>query len=192
VSESKYLHISDQELLDQFARTGDNHWLGVLLERHTLLLYGVCVKHLKNADLAKDMVQQVHLKAIEEVGKYDIAYFKSWLYMIAINFCNMHLRQRKRLFRDIHELDYERINRPGQGVNEMEDQQLGAIPEALDELKMDQQVCVKMFYLEDKSYLQIAAATKYSLNQIKSNIQNGKRNLKMILERKVPGEKEDE
>jgi RNA polymerase sigma-70 factor (ECF subfamily) len=87
-------HISDQELLERFYADRDNQWLGILLERYTLLLLGVCMKYLKNEELARDSVQQIFLKAITELQKYRVEYFKSWIYMVAKNHCLMQLRDK--------------------------------------------------------------------------------------------------
>jgi RNA polymerase sigma-70 factor (ECF subfamily) len=44
-----------------------------------------------------------------------------------------------------------------------------------------------LFYLEQKCYKDIADLTGYDLNKVKSAIQNGKRNLKICMERKENG-----
>src|SRR5713226_5408526 len=87
--------MTDQELLENFHSTRDNDWLGILLHRYTLLLLGVCMKYLKNEEEAKDSVQQVFLKVIQELHKYKVEYFKSWLYMVAKNHCLMRLRDKQ-------------------------------------------------------------------------------------------------
>ena len=92
VKPDKYQHITDQELLEQFYADHNNEWLGILLQRYTLLLLGVSMKYLKNEEEAKDSVQQIFLKVIQELQKYKVEYFKSWLYMVAKNHC---LRRRK-------------------------------------------------------------------------------------------------
>ena len=81
----KYNHITDQELLQNYQADHNSQWLGILLQRYTLLLLGVCMKYLKNEDEAKDSVQQIFLKVIQELQKYKVEYFKSWLYMVAKN-----------------------------------------------------------------------------------------------------------
>ena len=81
--------MTDQEILENYYTRHDNEWLGVLLERYTLLLLGVCMKYLKNEEEAKDSVQQIYLKVIQELQKYKVEYFKSWLYMVAKNHCLM-------------------------------------------------------------------------------------------------------
>src|SRR5688572_3072109 len=90
----KLNHIEDKDLLDRFYSDYNNEWLGMLLPRYTLLLYGVCMKYLKNEEDAKDSVQQIFLKAINELHKYKVEYFKSWIYMIAKNHCLMKLRDK--------------------------------------------------------------------------------------------------
>ncbi len=92
VKHRSYSHISDTELLDHYYEDKNQEWMGILLERYTLLLLGVCMKYLKNEEEAKDCVQQIFLKVLTEVTKYKIDYFKSWLYMVAKNHCLMKLR----------------------------------------------------------------------------------------------------
>ena len=94
MKENRFSHISDQELLQYYYKTKDQQWIGVLLERYTLLLLGVCMKYLKNEEEAKDAVQQIFLKVLTEVTKYKVDYFKSWLYMVAKNHCLMKLRNK--------------------------------------------------------------------------------------------------
>ena len=88
-------HLTDQEILKHFYADHNNEWLGSLLERYTMLLYGVSMKYLKNPEEAKDAVQQIFLKAITELHKYEVSYFSSWLYMIAKNHCLMMLRNQQ-------------------------------------------------------------------------------------------------
>ena len=97
----RYEHITDEQLLNNFYNDRNNQWLGILLERYTLLLYGVSMKYLKDEDEAKDAVQQVFLKAITELHKYPVQYFKSWLYMVAKNHCLMRIRQKQGKLRPI-------------------------------------------------------------------------------------------
>src|ERR1700712_5347786 len=94
VSKDRYDHITDNELLEKFYSDHNNQWLGIVLPRYTLLLLGVCMKYLKNEEEAKDCVQQIFLKTITELQKYQVDYFKSWIYMVAKNHCLMKLRDR--------------------------------------------------------------------------------------------------
>jgi RNA polymerase sigma factor (sigma-70 family) len=182
----RYPHITDEQLLKNFYNDRDNHWLGVLFERYTLLLYGVAMKYLKHEEEAKDAVQQVFLKAITELNKYPVQYFKSWLYMVTKNHCLMKLRQKPGLHKDISTQQIPDDTDPAARHQHLEkDRQLELMSSSLDELNHEQKQCVTLFYLEKKSYQQIAEKTGYTIMQVKSYIQNGKRNLKMILEKKI-------
>lgn len=182
-----YSHISDQQLLEQFYSSRDNQLLGALLQRYTLLLLGVCMKYLKNEEEARDSVQQVFLKAITELHKYRVEYFKSWLYMVAKNHCLMKLRDRHG--RVATEIKEQMAVTPEEDdsikLNIEKDRQLELMSECLQELNNDQKQCVTLFYLEKRSYQEIAETTGYTLMQVKSYIQNGKRNLKILLQKKM-------
>ena len=179
-----YANISDQELLDKFKRDQDNLWLGILLQRYTLLLLGVCMKYLKDEELAKDAVQQVFLKAITELQKYSVEYPKSWLYTIARNHCLMQLRDKTQLIsisdklnlRDDSILDFTAFDK---------EQCLTLLENSIKELNTAQKTCVTLFYLQKKSYSEIMDSTGFSLLQVKSYIQNGKRNLKLLVAQKM-------
>jgi RNA polymerase sigma-70 factor (ECF subfamily) len=187
----KYQHISDPELLDQFYKDHNNEWLGVLLQRYTLLLLGVCMKYLKNEEEAKDSVQQIFLKVIQELHKYKVEYFKSWLYMVAKNHCLMRLRERQgKLTTEIRDsLAIAPVEEPDKQRLQESDHTLDVMESALGELNEEQKRCVTLFYLQKKSYQEIGEITGYSLLQVKSYIQNGKRNLKIIIERKLQEER---
>ena len=182
----KYQHIPDQELLDHFYKDHDNEWLGILLQRYTLLLLGVCMKYLKNEDEAKDSVQQIFLKVIQELHKYKVEYFKSWLYMVAKNHCLMKLRDRQgKISTGISERFMATPSEESDKQALLEnDHALDLVEAALSELNEEQQRCVTLFYLRKKSYQEISEITGYTLLQVKSYIQNGKRNLKIIIEKK--------
>ena len=183
----RYQHISDTALLERFYADKDNHWLGILLERYTMLLLGVCMKYLKNEEEARDAVQQVFLKVIAELHKYRVDYFKSWLYMIAKNHCLMKLRgQHKKSPAPLNEQAMLVEEEPGSLQAQLEkDRLLDAMTAAIGGLNEAQKQCVTLFYLDKQSYQQIADSTGYSMMQVKSYIQNGKRNLKIEMERIV-------
>ena len=186
MAKNAFAHIEDKQLLDKFYTEGNNYWLGILLQRYTLLLFGVCMKYLKNEEDAKDCVQQIFLKVISEVQKYKVDYFKSWLYMIARNHCLMKIRDRQG---KIPVELTDNLLTPEEAYNKQnlveKDRTLALIEEGLHELNEEQKLCITLFYLKKKSYQEIADITGYNLLQVKSFIQNGKRNLKLIVEKKM-------
>lgn len=186
VNTDKYKHISDQQLLDNFYADHNNDWLGILFPRYTLLLLGVCMKYLKNEEEAKDCVQQIFLKAITELHKYKVEYFKSWVYMVAKNHCLMKLRDKNKRSVEINENVVAAANEEtDKTLLEQKNKTLAVMEEVLEELNDEQKKCIKLFYLDKQSYQQITDATGYSLMQVKSYIQNGKRNLKQMIEKRL-------
>ncbi|MGC4231596.1 MAG: sigma-70 family RNA polymerase sigma factor [Niabella sp.] len=185
MSKELYKDINDGELLQRFRQTQNNEWLGILLQRYTLLLFGVCMKYLKDENEARDCVQQIFLKVIQEVSKYKIDYFKSWLYMVAKNQCLTLLRDKK------GKIPVELTETNGDFTYEEQNQEEGPVitddllKEALNGLNEEQYKCVTLFYLQKNSYQQISEVTGYSLLKVKSYIQNGKRNLRLLIEKKV-------
>lgn len=179
----KYDHITDAELLQNFYKDHDNKWLGVLLPRYTLLLLGVCMKYLKNEEDARDCVQQIFLKVINELRKYKVEYFKSWIYMIAKNHCLMKLRDNKNLTVELHEHVTVPANAETDKIIHIEkDELLQKMETALNKLNSEQKQCINLFYLQKKSYSEVAEITGFSMTQVKSYLQNGKRNLKLLIE----------
>lgn len=179
----KYSHITDNELLNYYYKERDNKWLGILLQRYTLLLLGTCMKYLKNEEEARDSVQQIFLKSITELEKYKVDYFKSWIYMVAKNYCLMKLRD-KNIFVDADEQKHLTAEETSKTVFEEREKNIAVVEESIQQLNSEQQSCVTLFYLQKQSYQQIADKTGFSLMQVKSYIQNGKRNLKLIIEKK--------
>ena len=186
---SRYENIDDNELLNYYYQSKDQEWIGILLERYTMLLLGVCMKYLKNEEEAKDAVQQIFLKVLTEVSKYKIEYFKSWVYMVAKNHCLMKLRGHQgRYVKELKEeatIEQEETDKNDLLANE---KTYTLLEQSITELNAEQKQCVTLFYLQKNSYQQITEATGFSLMQVKSYIQNGKRNLRMLLEKKLKTE----
>ena len=186
----QYNHITDLELLEKFYADHNNEWLGILLQRYTLLLLGVSMKYLKNEEQAKDSVQQIFLKVIQELQKYKVEYFKSWLYMVAKNHCLMKLREKQgKITAEIN----DRLTAMPEEESDRQallqtDHTLDLMELALKELNPEQQQCVTLFYLQKKSYQEVSDETGYTMLQVKSYIQNGKRNLKILIEKKLQDE----
>lgn len=182
MSKESYSYLSDSELIDRFKEDHQNKWLGELLTRYSLMLLGVCMKYLKDENDAKDCVQQVYLKIIDQIKDYDIANFKSWLYVVAKNECLMRLRTKNH-----NKVEWQEAYHPAEdeALAKMrrvkKEELLNRLHKNIDRLKPEQQVCIRAFYLEKKSYAQIAQSTGYTLNQVKSFLQNGKRKLEIYM-----------
>lgn len=146
------------------------------------------MKYLKDEDEAKDAVQQVFLKVIAEVEKYKIEYFKSWLYMVTKNHCLMQLRDKNGKQKvEVTDRLYIKAEEENKLEHVQKDRMMQLMEESMTELNEQQRTCVKLFYLDKRSYAEVAEDTGFSMLQVKSFIQNGKRNLKILIERKLNG-----
>jgi len=172
--------LSDEELLHAFRASGDNQWLGHLLQRYTTLLLGVALKYLKDKNQAEDAVQHIFLKVLTHLPHEDIANFKGWLYVLMRNHCLQQLRD-KMYNADEAALAYLPAQEADKEEVAWHEHTLQQMNEAIAQLNEEQRKTIVLFYLKKCSYEQIIAQTGYTFMQVKSYIQNGKRNLKTIL-----------
>lgn len=187
MQDSKYTHITTEALLERYYESRDPHWIGLALERHTYLLLGLCMKYLKDEEAAKDAVQQVFLKAILELEKYKVTYLKSWLYMICKNHCLVLLRQQNKTV-DASSLEQMASYETDKTEALQKEQLASLLEQMLPLLNEAQKKCITLFYLEKNSYQSVASITGLTLLEVKSHIQNGKRNLKLLIEKHLDHE----
>lgn len=185
--------LDDSVLIAEYKRTGDNNYVGELFKRYAHLVLGVCMKYLKNADEAQDMTMIVFEKLLSDLKKHEVEHFKSWLYMVTKNQCLMLLRKQKgketveiniNSSEDDDEKSVENDLVGHLDDVDLKEVKLQQLEEGITKLNSEQKICVELFYLQNKSYVEVAEITGYELNQVKSYIQNGKRNLKIYLEKK--------
>nr|WP_240915332.1 sigma-70 family RNA polymerase sigma factor [Chitinophaga oryziterrae] len=171
-------------MLQRYKADEDSNWIGILFDRYAILLLGLCMKYLKNEEDARDSVQQIFLKVLAEINKHQVQFFRAWIYMVAKNYCLMQLRHKQQVRQE--EVNENHLNNPAIADEEKakfieKDILLENMQQALEQLNPDQRICLKLFYLQKVSYQDIATRTGYTLLQVKSYIQNGKRNLKQLL-----------
>ena len=177
-------NIADQELVERYRQTGDLQVLALLFERYLDLLYGVCLKYLKEPETAKDAVMQLFEYLVEKLRNHEVSNFKSWLHTVAKNHCLMQLRTPKNLktteLRADHMQSEEELHLNGVMKEEAGFVQL---EKCLETLPAEQKMTVQLFYLQNKCYKEIAQITGLEWNEVRSCIQNGRRNLKLCMER---------
>ena len=182
-SRRKVRQLSDEELLAE-VRSGNQFALGEIFQRYSPLVMGLCLKYMKDKAEAEDQLMMLFEGLSEKIKKSDIGNFKNWLYSVTRNNCLMALRKRKIDTTDLEKSVLYLENDAEMKLSEKleKEEELTSLENAINELKDEQQVCIKMFYLKQLSYDQISEKTAYPLKKVKSYIQNGKRNLKIILE----------
>ena len=177
----------DLELVQQYQRTGDLDCIGKLFERHTELVFLVCMKYLQNEDDSKDATMQIFENMVESLKRHEVHHFKSWLHTISKNYCLMQLRSQKskskRAIAGTAETTQELSTALQENEQEQHELELQVLEKGLLDLPAEQRTCLELFYLQHKSYKEIAALTGCTLNNVKSYIQNGKRNLKIYVEK---------
>ncbi|TWR30519.1 sigma-70 family RNA polymerase sigma factor [Mucilaginibacter pallidiroseus] len=173
---------ADDELVSSYRQHGDVQVLGKLYERYMPLVYGVCLKYLTDDELAKDAVMAIFEELITKARQHDIKQFRSWLYVLARNHCLMQIRAGKKM-ETVNLDDFVEFTPVLHHDTENREEALQALERCMQKLTLPQKQSVSMFYLHEKCYKEIADATGYTMNEVKSYIQNGKRNLKICLEK---------
>ena len=182
------VNFNDIELLERYRAEGDPEILGKLYDRYIHLVYGVCFNYLKDREKARDAVMDIFEQLSEKALKHEIRNFKSWLHVLTKNHCLMILRsaqwKREQQSIDISEVFMESDPLVHQENGQGMESDLRALEKCIETLQNEQKTCVRLFYLEERSYREIAETTRYDMNKVKSYIQNGKRNLKNCLEKR--------
>ena len=181
VSKNNISDFSDDVLLQQYKTKGDVYYLGQLFERYTSLVYGVCLKYLKNEQDAEDAYMGIFEKLIQKARQHDVQNFKSWLHVLVKNYCLELLRKQKKHLTVSYEpelMQKELSVHPFEEAVTLEPQ----LDLCLQQLEVHQKACIQLFYYENKSYKDIATLRNQSLGTIRSYIQNGRRNLKICME----------
>ena len=175
-------------MLAEYRKTGDLEILGKLYEKYMPLIFGLCLKYLKSEDASKDAVMQVFEQLITKLRVHEVSNFKSWLYTLSRNHCLMELRSTtKHEFVSIDDYGVEKPLFLHQDSDETNENQLNSMTKCMGTLPDEQRISVDLFYLQQKCYKEVAEITGYDVNKVKSYIQNGKRNLKICMEKQKSG-----
>lgn len=178
--------LSEHQLINEYRKTENLQLLGKLYEPYMPLVYGLCLKYLKDEAKSEDAVMQIFESLIEKLRVHEVNNFKGWLYTLARNHCLMELRKRSRyttvdIEDHVMESDVFLHQNQDEGVSEEE---FAMMESCLNSLNEEQRRCIQLFYLEQKCYKEVAELTGYDLGKVKSYIQNGKRNLKICMEKR--------
>jgi RNA polymerase sigma factor (sigma-70 family) len=180
---ASYKQLSDKELADLYKSSANQELLATLFGRYSDLLFGVCMKYLKNTDAAADACTDIYVELVGKMLKHEVLQVKAWLHTVARNHCLMKLRGDKKMpideFPD-HLMQSEDDWHPDKAVER--EKKLTSLEDCMETLKTEQRQAVSLFYMEQKSYNEIAELTGIPWNNIRSHIQNGRRNLKNCMD----------
>jgi RNA polymerase sigma-70 factor (ECF subfamily) len=178
--------LTDKELVALYKESGDMAVLGELYQRYMELVYGVCLKYYKEPETAKDSVMQIFEELVSKLKKHEVDNFKGWLHQVAKNHCLMQLRTPRNMKTTEFKTDLVQNEEDVHlnGVLEKEEN-FNKLEYCLGTLTTEQREAIKLFYLEGKCYNEIVEMTGQEWNQVRSLIQNGRRNLKLCMEKTV-------
>ena len=167
-----------------YRKTGDLRVLGKLYQPYMEMVFSVCYKYLKDEDECKDAVMQIFEKLVSDLGRHNVENFKNWLHRVTVNHCLMHLRSR-RVYVAMDEMGEEDnfFNETDYQTELVLDKDLTSLEKCLQTLNEEQRRSINLFFKEEKCYREISDETGFDFNKVKSYIQNGKRNLKICMDR---------
>jgi RNA polymerase sigma-70 factor (ECF subfamily) len=178
---------TDAELLARFQQEGDQEALAQLFDRYLELSYGLCLQYLKTESRAEDAVMGIYIELERKLPVHEVQNFKSWLFTVVRNFCLMQLRKEKKdttLSFDPAFMQSTENWHPLEEQTEVSERE-DALNYCLEQLTEQQKTCVNLFYYEGYSYKAIAEMRQEEVGQIRSNIQNGRRNLRNCIESRM-------
>jgi RNA polymerase sigma factor (sigma-70 family) len=181
---------TDAEYLAAYRATENLEVLGELYERYMEMVFAICYKYLRDDDESKDAVMNIFEELVEKLKVHDterrpIENFRSWLHSVARNHCLMAIRADKFEVQGVFEGDFME-NEPFEHLSDEPfelEQNLSKMGDCLQTLSVEQKSSIELFYLQEKCYQEVAELTGFELNKVKSYIQNGKRNLKICMEK---------
>lgn len=184
---NKKINKTDEELLLNYRQSGNTTVFADLFKNHVNTVYGTCLFYLQDKDEAKDAVMNIFEKLLLDLKQNEIKNFKAWLSFVVRNHCISAIRKRNTVMKNVrsyYEHEYKETTYETEiKIESVSDERLlASMQDCLSQLKETQRTCIEMFYLKNLSYQQICELTGYEINAIKSYIQNGKRNLKLMIE----------
>ena len=174
----------DLFLIAQYKRTGNLEVLGTLYNRYMHLVYGVCLNYFKEEEASKDAVMQIFEELVVKLRHHEVQNFKSWLHVLTRNHCLMAMRKAsKNNTVPIDDVFVENAEFVHLDIEDTKEKQLTIMEKCMSALPEEQRISVDLFYLQEKCYKEVAEITGFEMLKVKSYIQNGKRNLKICIEK---------
>jgi len=174
----------DAALIAQYKSSGDLEVLGVLYNKYMHLVFGVCLNYFKDEEQSKDAVMQIFEELVKKLKVHEVQNFKSWLHVLTRNHCLMALRKSaKNTTVSLEDSFVENTEFVHLDIDDTKERQLTVMEKCMETLPEEQRRSVDLFYLQEKCYKEVVDITGYEMSKVKSYIQNGKRNLKICIEK---------
>jgi RNA polymerase sigma factor (sigma-70 family) len=175
---------SDDDLIKKYKESMDKNYVGELYKRHTGFVFAICFRYLKDKGKTEEITMEIFESLFDKLLEHEITNFKPWLHTLSRNHCLLYFRnlnyEKKKLGikkeNSEKNMDFDPFVHPDYEIKE---EQFFLLQKFIEKLKDEQKICVELFYLEEKSYTEISEKTGFSFKEVKSYLQNGKRNLKL-------------
>lgn len=179
--------LSDEDIIALYKEKQWTLCIDELYRRYSHLVFGVCLKYVKQIENAEDLTLSLFASLSDKLLQHQVQHFKSWLYVSARNSSLMFIRSNKKSASPIEDDFF--ADESDELLNEKleKDALLDQLTMVLEELKQEQRLCIQLFYIQKKSYDEITRITNYTLKEVKSHLQNGRRNLKLLIENRKEG-----
>lgn len=174
----------DATLIARYKISGDLEVLGQLYNKYMHLVFGVCLNYLKDEEQSKDAVMQIFEELVTKLKVHEVQNFKSWLHVLSRNHCLMAIRKNsKNTTLSLEDTFVENTEFVHLDIDDTKETKLTVMERCMETLSEEQRLSVDLFYLQEKCYKEVADITGYEMVKVKSYIQNGKRNLKICIEK---------
>ena len=175
--------LSDEEILAKWSKNQQKVYWAILYDRYASLCFGVCLHYLKNISLAEDATMEIFMSLPKKIATTEVKQFQKWFYTIIKNYCLMELRKKSPIEFNGELLSSEPFEED-QSTNELSKEQLlNGMESCMKCLKLEQRICIEQFYIKEMTYQEIVKETGYELKKVKSYIQNGKRNIRLCMDK---------
>jgi RNA polymerase sigma-70 factor (ECF subfamily) len=178
--------LKDEDLITKYRFSHDNTYLGELYLRYLPYVYGVALNQLKSQTEAEELSMTVFNKISSDLKRIEVRQFSDWLYKLVLDLCNIEVRKKTAGKGESKQILIEELSDEKNDlyINTEDGVKLdsNSLRLAINTLNESQKICIDLFYIQNRSYKEVAETTGYTINQVKTNIQNGKRLLKSYLE----------
>jgi RNA polymerase sigma factor (sigma-70 family) len=181
-----FIDLSDRELIAAYKANGNQQYISSLYQRYMELVFGICLKYLKDAEKSKDAVMDIYVELTLKLKIHEVENFKGWLHVLARNHCLMQLRSPRNLKTGEFNTEVMQSDQTTHLENEVleKEENFKKLESCIEKLPAEQLQSIRLFFLEKKCYNEIAVITGFEWSKVRSYIQNGKRNLKICIEEK--------
>jgi RNA polymerase sigma-70 factor (ECF subfamily) len=173
--DSRAAYLSDEDIVRRFQETGDKECFAELFVRHRKRVFVACRSFFSDGAAAEDATQETFLRVYRSLHNYKGGDFLAWLTRIARNVCVDEWRRR----REKETTDFDIYEFPAPlSIDSSQETHLIAekVWREMRCLAPAQQRCLEL-KIEGYSYEETATRTGFTIDAVKSHLQNGRRML---------------